>query len=286
MVEFLLFIQQALASGTHIVAKSLTYDVNPQVALFFRGMIASALFAVWMLIRKKKMKRLDRRDIPVMLILGLINLPINQFLFLTAISLTSPPNVALAYALTPAFVLVIALIFLKESASLLKIIGVILAIGGTVLVISENGIDFSTDSTLGDILVLIASFSWALYTVIGKNFTRKYGAIQATAMATITGWILYLPVFYILPVEIELADISAVNWLQLLYIGGITSVVAYALWYYALTKSEASKVAVFNNVQPVLTTVFSIIFLGHILSWQFIIGGTIVITGVIMTQRG
>ncbi len=286
MVEFLLFIQQALASGTHIVAKSLTYDVNPQVALFFRGMIASILFAGWMLLRRKKMKKPDRRDIPVMLILGLINLPVNQFLFLTAISLTSPPNVALAYALTPAFVLIIALTFLKESASMLKITGVLLAIGGTVLVISENGIDFSTDSTLGDILVLIASFSWALYTVIGKNFTRKYGAIQATAMATITGWILYLPIFYFLPVKIELADISTVNWLQLLYIGGITSVVAYALWYYALTKSEASKVAVFNNVQPILTTIFSIFFFGQIISWQFIIGGTIVITGVIMTQRG
>ena len=100
------------------------------------------------------------------------------------------------------------------------------------------------------------------------------------------GFLLYIPVFLSLSIPIDVASISTTNWLQLLYLGGITSTAGYALWYYALTKGDASKVSVFNNLQPIFTTILALIFLGTQPSLLFIIGGLFAISGVIITQKG
>jgi drug/metabolite transporter (DMT)-like permease len=69
-------------------------------------------------------------------------------------------------------------------------------------------------------------------------------------------------------------------------LGVITSGLGYALWYFALTKMEASKLAVFNNIQPVLTTVMAYFLFNTLPSEFFIFGAIIAIIGVVITQLG
>ncbi len=282
----LLVFQQLIASFTHIIGKSIAFDFPSSLVLFYRALTATSVFIIWFLFRRKRLKKIDKKDIITLIILGALNIPINQFLFLTSLHYTNPPNVALAYALTPAFVLIIALIFLKESANWKKITGICVAIIGTVLILFEKGFDFSSENFTGDILALTASFSWGLYTVVGKKFTMKYGAAYSTALATLTGFLLFAPIFYYIPNELTAFDFKPYNWLQIFYLGAVTSGLGYALWYYALKRIEASKVSVFNNIQPIFTTILSIIIFGQELSAIFISGGVLIIGGVILTQRG
>lgn len=200
--------------------------------------------------------------------------------------MTQAPNVAFAYSLVPAFVLIISISFFKEKTTKLKIVGIGIAVIGTILLLLNKGFDLNSVSSNGDILALLASFSWALYTLIGKQLVLKYGAIFTTGIAMIFGLILYLPIFYLHPVEYFFADISAKNWWQIFYIGAITSGVGYTLWYYALQKLEASKVAVFNNIQPVLTTILAYFVLDNVINANFVVAGLLIITGVVITQRG
>jgi drug/metabolite transporter (DMT)-like permease len=75
------------------------------------------------------------------------------------------------------------------------------------------------------------------------------------------------------------------HWAQLFYLGVITSGVGYGLWYYALSRMEASRVSVFNNLQPVLTSVLSFFIFGTVPTFMFVVGGAIAIAGVIVTQQ-
>ncbi len=280
----LILIQQLIASGTHIIAKSITHDINPEIVLFFRVLLVSIIFGIWMIFNKSKILKIDKSDYKTLILLGFINIPINQFLFLKSMQYTTAPHVALAYALSPAFVFIIAFLFLKEKANIMKILGIVLAIGGTIVVLSEK-FSFANGGVLGDVLALLASFSWALYTIIGKKLTLKYGAIYTTALAMMIGFALYIPIFLILPVHIQLEKFSFMNWGQIFYLGALTSALGYAIWYYALGKTDASKVSIFNNLQPVLTAVLSYFFLNTGFSTEFIIGGILVIIGVFITQR-
>ncbi|MFH1050883.1 MAG: EamA family transporter [bacterium] len=286
MFYILVLIFQLQASGTHIIAKSVTSELAPPLLMLIRSCIAAALYFVWMLFNRKKIIKIEREDWIKVLLLGLLNIPLNQFLFLTAVKLTTAPNVSLAYALTPAFVLILAISFFGEKGNIKKIIGVIIAFFGTGILLFEKGFDFTSDNFWGFIIVLTASFCYALYTIIGRDFSIKYGPLYSMGITMIAGFFLYIPIFLMTGVPLTVSDISTVNWLQILYLGVITSGVGYGLWYIILTMKEASKVAVFNNFQPVFTTIFSIIIFSQVLSIPFAIGGIMIITGVLITQRG
>lgn len=243
-------------------------------------------YALWMLIRRRKLPAIDKKDWPWIFLLGALNMPINQLLFIWGIRYTTPANASLAYALTPAFVLVIAVLTLGEKLTKTKLTGILLAIAGTVIVLFEKGFAFGSEQFTGNIMVLAASLAWAFYTTLGRRFAVKYGAIYSTGLSMITGIILYTPLVALLPFPFEIDILTPFNWFQLFYLGVITSGLGYALWYYALSKIEASKLAVFNNVQPLLTTIFSFYIFGTEPGMLFICGGLIAIAGVIITQRG
>lgn len=286
MIYLLLLLQQLIASGTHIVAKTLTTEVPPPVALFYRALIVSTLYSFVLLYKKDTFSKVEKKDWLRFVIIGMLNIPINQFLFLSSLELTEAPNVAFAYSLVPAFVLIISVSFFKERTTKLKLLGIAIAVIGTVLLLLNKGFDINNLSTKGDILALVASLSWAFYTILGKQLAEKYGAIFTTGMAMVIGLILYLLVFHFHPVQYSLSDISLKNWGQIFYIGAITSGVGYTLWYYALQKIEASKVSVFNNIQPVLTTILAFFILDNVINANFVIAGVLIIAGVIITQRG
>lgn len=275
---------QLIASGTHIISKDLATRANPSSILFYRALIASIFFLIVTKVFKS-VKKIEKEDYKYFIILAVLNIPINQFLFLVSIKFTTAPNVALAYALTPIFVFILAYYFLKESSSLIKLIGILIAVSGTILLLTEKGIKLDSIGLLGDFLAILASIAWALYTLIGRKITQKYGSIYSTAIAMQLGFATYAVIYLFLPAKDNPLNYSVFDWMEILYLGIITSGLSYILWYMALKRIEASKVSVFNNLQPILTTILAIIFFGQQISTIFIIGGLAVIFGVYLTQK-
>lgn len=284
MIYILLIFQQFIASTTHIFAKNLTFDLPPTLVLLFRSLFASIMFVILLFLRKQNIFAIKKQDFPRFLILGVLNIPLNQFLFFVSIKLTTAPNVALAYALSPIFILIIATIFLKEKVTIRKIFGIVIAFLGIGLILTEKGLSLKSEYFLGNILALVASISWALYSTYGKPLIREYGSIFTTAVAMFFGFILYLPISFALGDFNDIEMVKSIHWLQIIYLAVMTSGLAYLLWYYALKRLPASNVGVFNNLQPVFTTILSMIFFGQVLTGIYLIGGTMVIIGVILAQ--
>jgi len=285
LIYFLIIIQQLIAGGTHIVAKELTMTYPPGLVLLLRSFFAALIFGIWLLFKIKYIRKIRLKDVFYLLLLGALNIPANQFLFLQSIKLTSPSNVALAYSLSPIFVMIIANLFLKERINRSIVIGIAIAFIGVVVIMLNTGLGFTAGSLLGDFLALIASISWAVYTVVGKKYSGKYGPIITTAFSMIFGFLLYLPIFFSLDIPVTLSAIDANSWLRILYLSVFASVIAYAIWYYALSKKEASKVSIFNNIQPIITAVLAAVFLDIAITPLYILGGILIIGGVITTQR-
>lgn len=282
---YLILLQQLIASTTHIVSKDITASIAPELILLLRAGLASSVFAIWIYLKRKVQTKFEWSDLTIVALLGFLNIPANQYVFFLAIKNTTAPNVALAYALSPAFVLILSILFFGEKASFLKIIGIITAVAGTSIILLERGLDLS-GYFWGNLLALMASFSWALYTILGKKLTLKYGAIKTTALTMIAGYLEFIPIFIILGVGLDVAELSPLNWFEVVYLGIGTSVLGYGIWFYALKHIDASKVSVFNNLQPVLTTIMAIIFFGQEITASFIIGGLLIISGVFTAQRG
>ena len=291
MNYLLLVVQQLIAASTHLVAKSVTVEVHPTTVVLIRGVFACLAYAIWWLIRRRSLPKIDRADIPMILLLGLINIPINQLLFVWGVKYTTAPNASLAYALTPAFAVIFLALVLKHKPTRKSVIGIAIAIVGTVVVLMDRGAGFVPEQTLGNLMVLCAAISWSVFTVLGRVLVAKYGAIYAIALTFFAGLVFYIPLFFIIPVPFDVEALlhsphASALWMQLGYLGIITSGFGFALWYYALTHMDASRVSVFNNLQPIFTTLLALAIFGTEPTLAFLIGGSIALVGVIITQRG
>lgn len=283
-IYFILIFQQLLAAGTHLVAKTVTVHVDPVILTFLRNCVSLVAMLVMFLVRERRIK-VERQDLPRLLWLSFLAVPMNQFLYLYGIKFTLAANGALLYAMTPALILVFSYFILKESMTRLKVLGIAIAFAGITIVIFERGIDFSSDFAYGNIMIFFAVIAWALFAIQGKILVKKYGAFHITVLSMIGGAAMFLPVGLAQIAIDGFPEISSADWGGILYLSLGTSVVSYMLWFYALGRMDTAKVAVFANAQPILTTILAVIFLDQPVTLLFVIGGSITISGVLLTQQ-
>ncbi len=279
----LIIVGQLIAGGTFPIAKLALQHFEPFTLAVTRFVIASiAMFAIVKF--TGHLRKVERMDWGKFIWLGLLAVPLNQSLFLYGLKFTTSGRSALFYGATPAFVFLLAIWYLKERVTLPKIAGIAISFLGVALILRAGR--FDADVLFGDILVILAVVAWAGYTIFGKPLIAKYGPMTTTAYALLIGTILYLPFGLFYAVRFDYSQVPAEGWLSLLYIAIITSIISYSIWFWALGKMEASKLSIFQNLQPIIATILSVLFFGEVLGWEFYVGGAMVIAGVIITQRG
>jgi drug/metabolite transporter (DMT)-like permease len=283
-IYYVIAVQQLIAAGTHLIAKTVTQHVDPILLTFIRNCVSLLAMLLMFFVREKRVK-VEKKDLKHLFWLSFLAVPMNQFLYLYGIKFTLASNGALLYALTPALVLVLSYFILKESMTRTKTWGIIIAFAGISIVVFEKGVDFSSDYAYGNLMIFLAVVAWALFAIQGKQLVKKYGAFHITVLSMIGGAVMFLPVGFIHLMLTGFPEISNQDWAGILYLSLGTSVVSYILWFYALGRMDTAKVAVFANAQPILTTILAVIFLSQPVTISFLIGGVITIGGVLLTQR-
>ena len=284
-VYAVLVVQQFMASGTHIVAKVILQEVDPFTLTFARTLISAAAMGLILALRRGPLT-VHREDYGMFVWLAFLGVPLNQFLFLYGLKFTIPSNAALLYATTPVIVLVFSHFFLGERLTRPKAIGVLLGFTGVSIVIFERGLSASMDYLFGNIMIFIAVLAWALYTVYGRKMIVRYGPIETSAISLIGGTILFFPLGIVSALHFPFGALTAGQWLQIGYLSIVTSVISYLLWYYALARIEAGKVALFSNFQPIIVTGLAVTLLGQTVTLPFVVGGCIALAGVVTAQFG
>ncbi|HYQ80190.1 MAG TPA: DMT family transporter [Anaeromyxobacteraceae bacterium] len=285
MVNLLLFLHSALSAGTYLAAKRALGELSPFELALVRFVLAGAVYTALLL---RSPPRLPRRDLVVMAGLGLLAVPLNQGLFLAGLARTTPGHAALLYALTPVFVFLLARVRLGERAGPARLAGIALAFAGVLVVLAARGLlggEGAGRGLLGDLLVLLGVVAWAVYIVLGKPYAERYGAVTTTGLSLVMGTLLYLPLG--LPAS-ELQHFRALStggWAAVGYLVILTSVVSYLIYYWALGRAEASRVAIWSNTQPVLTALLAWALHGERLTASFLAGGAMVLMGVVLTER-
>lgn len=279
-----MLIQTAISAGTYLVAKYALGEIDSFSLVICRFLLSSAVFAIILVVTPGPVLP-PRSAIGSLLFLGMLAGPINQGFFFYGLQRSTAAHAALLYALTPLAVYVISVLQKRERATPRAALGITVAFSGVVVLLLGRGLKSASGPLYGDLFILAAMVAWALYTAQGKAFVAAHGAIRGTCWTMIAGTLLILPVA---PFELNIPRVLAASagaLASIVYLGLLTSVVSYLLWYYALSKTEPSKVAVFSNLQPVATALAAWAILGDPLNWEIAVGGLLVLAGVRLTQR-
>jgi drug/metabolite transporter (DMT)-like permease len=281
-----MIVHSALSAGTYIAGKRALAELPPLDVALARFSLAAVVHAVvlWRL-----RVRFERRDLPGIAALGVLAVAVNQLLFLAGLALSTPGHAALLYATTPIFVFLIERARGRERGTPRKVAGIAIAFAGTVVVLSARGVlgvAGAGDVLAGDLLLLGAVVSWSLYAVGGKAYAARYGGLAAGAGTLVAGTLLCVPPGLLLFHPERIAAMSAWGLAGLGYLVAVTSVLAWLIYYWALGRAEASRVAIWSNLQPVLTALLAWALYGEALTGPFVAGGAMVVAGVVLTERG
>ncbi|HKW98647.1 MAG TPA: DMT family transporter [Bryobacteraceae bacterium] len=227
----------------------------------------------------------------LLIFLGICNVG-NQLLFLIGLNRTSVSHSALIIGIGPMFVLLIASTIGLERITLRKAFGMVIALGGVAALAqltsgAEARSSGETQATLtGDAVTSLACILFAAFSVYGKKATERYGTIAVNGFAYITGAALLAPVILWQARGFPFAHVSAAAWSSLIYMALFPSAVCYLIYYYALTHISASRVSAFIYLEPVIATIMAVAFLGEQVTTPLVASGTVIFTGVYLTERG
>jgi drug/metabolite transporter (DMT)-like permease len=280
-----LCVQTAISAGTFLAAKRALEEIHPFELVILRFTISGALFAALLVILPGRVlppARAWRRIV----VLGFLGGPLNQGLFFFGLSRSVPAHAALLYALTPLGVYLYLLARGRERTSPRRFAGIAIAFAGVLVLLLGRGLAAASGPVEGDLFILAGVVAWVLYTAEGMELIAQHGAFRATAWTLGVAAVLVLPVapFVIAPARVLAASSTALT--SVFYLGVLSSAVSYFLWYFALSRMEASRVAVFANLQPPATALAAWIILGDPITWEILAGGALVIAGVRIAQRG
>jgi drug/metabolite transporter (DMT)-like permease len=140
----------------------------------------------------------------------------------------------------------------------------------------------ATNPRLGNLLLVVAAVTWALYSVLVKLNSLKYTALAITLAVTAWGIPIVAPVAAI---ELQTQTIGTLTLpviLGILYIGIGSTAIAFFLWNKSFELLEAATASLFFFAQPVVGTLLSAIFRGETLGWPFFVGGALILLGALL----
>lgn len=281
------------AAGTFIFSKAAAISfANPLVLTVLRGLGAAVIFLVftgW----KIPVPDFNLREWALLLGLGILLVPLNQYCFLKGLELTVPGHSALLYAMTPLGVLLLSSFRTGKMPSLQKLFGVFIAFSGVVIVLRPwaSGSQVS-DLRTGDLWLICAVLCWVLYTVLASDICRKKNAVSVTAWSLILGVLSILPLSAGSIIAFDFSSVSTAGWFGLGYMIVITSTVMMILWNILLQYLTPVQVAITTNAQPSATTLVAAVTAAagllpgnQDLGVLFILGMVLSLSGVIIIQR-
>ncbi|HVP06999.1 MAG TPA: EamA family transporter, partial [Candidatus Acidoferrum sp.] len=279
----LILFQQTLGALCFPISKYGLAVIEPFTFAFFRFLIASVVLLTMVHFQKQD-NRIARRDYPRIIGIGVLIIIGNQTAYLWGQSLTAAGHGAVLFATTPIWVLIMAIFILKEKLTWQKAVGIPLALIGALILVTGGAIKVGAEYLKGDLIILVSVWAWGAYAIFGKPLAEKYGALRVTAYALASGAVAYFPFGLYRALTFDYSHVTLVAWLPVLYMALGSSVASYVIWYWLLKYMEASKLAVFSNIQPVIATTVAFFTLGEIPGPAFLIGSAIVLTGVIVTE--
>ncbi len=270
-----------------VATKAAVAECSPLAVVVTRGALGTALLFALLAWRGEPL-RPPRDAWGALFGMGFVGVAVQQGVQAYALTLTTASRTGWLIGLTPAWSALFAAWRLRERLGAAKLAGLALGLGGALLVMTRGRLDpglLALPTTRGDLLVLATTVNWAFYSVLGHATLRRLGPRLATAGAMLAGWLVLLPPFLWQRAWRDLAHVSPSGWVALIFLGLACSGLAYLFWYGALERLEATRVASFLYLEPLVTLVAAMALLGETVAPATVAGGLLLILGVVLVQR-
>lgn len=269
-------------AGNTIINKLAVGVIHPSEIGFFRWVFAAMLLTPFLLVPTIKAWSSIKPHLGKVFILGTLGMAAFQSFAYFAAHSTTAVNMGIVIALMPMMALILSMLMLGQALTYGAVFGSVVSFFGVLWVVTEGNILMlsQTGIGLGDGLMLLATFSYALYSALFKRWQLPIGAMQILYLQVLVAIVVQFPMYLYSPSF----GLNAENGYLVVYACLLASIVAPLAWMAGIKHIGPSRNSMFFNLMPLLTAIVAMIFLNETLAFYHYVGGVITVVGVVLSE--
>ena len=283
-----LFLTVTFWAGNFIVGKLASfYDVPPFSLNFYRWFFAWLILAPFTLQEIIKKKDYVFKNYKLFIILGVTSITVFNSIVYYSLNFTQVISGVLMISTIPVMIMLFSSILNIEKTNIFQIIGVIFSFAGVVMIITKADMEIlkNLDFNKGDITMVVAMFSWALYSTLLKR--QKYEISQISLLqVVITFGLLFLIPVYFIEYQVGSRIILEKPFILILsYVVLFPGLASFILWIKGISLIGANRSGVFLHLMPILSAIMAMIFFNEKFMFYHMLGACFIIIGILLSNK-
>ena len=285
---FILLIASSLFwSGNFFTGKVASlYDLTPFKLSFLRWSLAFLLLLPFTYGKIVKDFEKYKKNLPYLLITSVLGVTIfNSFTYLS-LQTSMVINSSIMTSVTPLLIIFFSWLIFKTPTYFMQFFGIILSIIGVLLIISKANYTnlINLNFTKGDLWMLVAVFSWGLYSVLLKKIDNTLSQLATLEVLIFFGIIFIFPFYIIESLNNSYLPKDLNEILMISYCAVFASIISFFAWNRGVSILGANKASLFLHLIPVFSSMWAIIFLGEKFSFFHLMGTAFIIFGIVLSN--
>ena len=269
--------------GMYVVSKVVLEIIPPFALVSIRLLLGALTLLIVLLVRG--FPKISRQQSLQVLGIGFVGYGISLSLQFLGTKMSTAANGSLVTSATPAFVLIFAWLLLRERITPLRLTSLVLATLGVIAVIDPRSARLNPELFLGNVALIGAAITWALYSVLVRKGTQNLEVLPFSLIAFLGGLPVTVPAGAWEAGTIGIGDVTLGVIGGILFLGVISTALAMVLWNTAFALVDASLASLTFFAQPVVGTLLGWLFLGEQVTPLFLLGGSLIGLGLVIASR-
>ena len=273
-----------LWGASPLATKLAVAELDPLAVGLLRTLLAGIVALPLILIGRIQPPR-SRRGRAYLAVSAIGGFAIFPLLFSYGIQLTTVGHGALLLAILPVLTGLIAALLERRLPGGRWWLGCAIAVAGTAFLIGARfDVSWEDGSALGDLLVLASGVFASAGYVTGARAARETGTWSVTLWGLVLGSVVLLPLLPFALAPAQLAAAGGLAWGSVLYLALLSSIVAYAAWYWALGQGGIARTGLAQFAQPLVGVALAVALLGEAVSWPMAVAAATILAGVALAR--
>ena len=228
--------------------------------------------------------RLERKDVPLLLLCSLLGTVLNQELFIHGLARSTATHAVVLGSTAPVFTAIVAIVLAREPARLLRLAGMAVAFAGVAALVGIEELSLSSEHFAGSMLILANAVSYGSFLVVVRPLANKYDPIALLAFLFLAATPMVAPIG-IHAFATEAAPLTGDDVAFFAFLVAVPTVCSYALIQIAIQRTESSLVAAYIYLQPVFAAVGAAMLLDEAITLRTVVCGAVTLFGVWLAAR-
>ena len=275
-------------AGNFVVGKFASmYEVPPFSLNFYRWFFAWLILAPFTIPEIIKKKDYIISNYKLFIVLGVTSITIFNSIVYYSLNFTQVISGVLMISTIPVMIMFFSSILKIEKTNIFQVIGVILSFLGVIIIITKANFEIlkNLNFNKGDITMVVAMLSWALYSTLLKK--QKYEISQLSLLQVVMsfGLIFLIPIYFI---EYQLGfriTLEKPFVLILSYVVLLPGLASFILWIKGISIIGANRSGVFLHLMPIMSAIMAMIIFNEKFMFYHMLGACFIITGILLSNK-